>query len=142
MDNLNILSEEFYNDYCKLVSYWSLILSSIVAYPADRSTINSTTRCIVQNLYNCTLHLNVLNFMKSIPNLIPMLLKISDVDYDEIKLNVYRCLGKIMTEADIKTMAHPDKIAAVYIEFIMNTIDNSKNIERFYSLLESLKCKF
>jgi hypothetical protein len=140
-DNLNMLSEEFYEDYCKLVSYWSAVLSSTLSCPPDKLDINLTIRFIVQNLYNFTLHLNVLNFMKTIPNLISMLLKITDVEYDEIQLNVYRCLGKIMIEKDIKTMANPDKIAAVYIEFITNTIDDTKKEQRFYSLLESLKSK-
>jgi hypothetical protein len=79
--------------------------------------------------------------MKTIPNLIPMLLKMIDVDHDEIQLNAYRCLGKMMRETDIKTMANPDKIASVYIEYMTNTIDDPKNVERFYSLLESLKSK-
>jgi hypothetical protein len=46
-----------------------------------------------------------------------------------------------MIEKDIKTMTNPDKITAVYIEFIRNTIDDPKNQERFFSLLESLKSK-
>jgi hypothetical protein len=139
--NLNILSEEFYDGYCKLAVYWSSILSSILSNTSDKITVKYTIRMILQNLYNFTLHLNVLNFMKTIPNLIPMLLKMIDVDHDEIQLNAYRCLGKMMRETDIKTMANPDKIASVYIEYMTNTIDDPKNVERFYSLLESLKSK-
>jgi len=140
-DNLNILSDEFYHDYCKLIVHWSLILSSTLAHTSNKINAKFTTRIIVQNLYNFTLHINVLNFMKTIPNLIPMLLKITDVDHDEMQLNAYRCLGKIMTETDIRTIANPDKIVAVYIDYITNTIDDPKNAERFYSLLESLKSK-
>jgi hypothetical protein len=140
-DSVNILSEEFYQDYCKLVLHWSSILASTLAYSSNKMNTKSTTGLIVQSLYNHTLHLNVVNFMKTIPNLIPMLLKMTDVEHDEIQLNAYRCLGKIMIEADIKTMANPGKIAAVYIEFITNTIDDPNRTERFYSLLESLKSK-
>jgi hypothetical protein len=140
-DILNHLCEEFYSDYCQLVSYWTVILSSTLAYSNNKINVRFTTRIIIQNLYNLTLHFDVLNFMKTIPNLIPMLLRMTDAENDEIQLNAYRCLGKIMIEKDIKTMTNPDKITAVYIEFIRNTIDDPKNQERFFSLLESLKSK-
>jgi hypothetical protein len=139
---MNILCKEFYPDYCKLVSHWSSILSSTLTHSFNKINVKSTIRIILQSLYNFTLHQNVLNFMKTIPNLIPMLLKMTDVEHDEIQLNAYRCLGKIMIEADIKTLANPGKIVSVYIEFITNTIGVPKRTERFCSLLESLKSKF
>jgi hypothetical protein len=141
-NNMNILCKEFYHDYCKLVSHWSSILSSTLTHSFNKINVKSTIRIILQSLYNFTLHQNVLNFMKTIPNLIPMLLKMTDVEHDEIQLNAYRCLGKIMIEADIKTLANPGKIVSVYIEFITNTIGVPKRTERFCSLLESLKSKF
>ncbi|CAF3986523.1 unnamed protein product [Rotaria sp. Silwood2] len=106
-DSLNIFSEEFYQDYCKLVWHWSLILSSILACSTCTTNVKSAARTSVQIFYNFTLHSNVLNFMKTIPNLISMLLKVTDLDHDEMQLNAYRCLGKIMIEADIKTMTKP-----------------------------------
>ncbi|CAF4949998.1 unnamed protein product [Rotaria sp. Silwood1] len=138
-DSINIFSEEFYDNYCKLVLHWSAILSSILACSSCTINVKSAARTSVQILYNLTLHSNVLNFMKTIPSLILMLLKVTDLDHDEMQLNAYRCLGKIMIEADIKTMTKPSKIAAVHIEFLKDTIDDSKPSERFYSLLESLK---
>lgn len=141
VDNISIFSEEFYHDYCKLVLQWSFFLSCTLASPLKNNQLSAATQTIVQILYNFTLHLNVLNFMKTIPNLIPMLLEMTDTEHDEIQLNAYRCLGKIMVEDDIKTMANPGKIACVYKEYIKNTIDDSGKIERFYSLLKSLKSK-
>ncbi|CAF1201536.1 unnamed protein product [Rotaria sp. Silwood1] len=138
-DSLNIFSEEFYHDYCKLVWHWSSILSSILACSSCITNVKSAARTSVQTFYNFTLHSNVLNFMKTIPSLISMLLKVTDLDHDEMQLNAYRCLGKIMIEADIKTMTKPSKIAAVHIEFLKDTINDWKQSERFYSLLESLK---
>ena len=79
--------------------------------------------------------------MKTLPNLIPMLLKVTDIEDDEIQVNAYRCLGKIMMEADIKTMTNPSQIASVYIDFITKTIDDPYQKERFHSLLKSLKSK-
>ncbi|CAF1016853.1 unnamed protein product [Adineta steineri] len=136
----NISSQEFYDDYCKLVSQWISFLPIITrtessSEVSDRTTI---TRFIVQDLYNFTLHPSVLNFMTTIPNLIPTLLKMTDIQQDETQLNIYRCLGKIMVEDDIKTMAHPDKIAMIYIKFLSNSIDDVKKKDRFHSLLESL----
>ncbi|CAF1509425.1 unnamed protein product [Adineta steineri] len=76
--------------------------------------------------------------MKTISNLIPMLLQMTDIQNDEIQLNVYRCLGKIMIETDIKTMANPQKVASMYIDYINNTMNDFNKTERFISLLQSL----
>lgn len=137
--NVKLFSKEFYNDYCKLVLYWSSIFSSVFISTCDEITVKTTARTCVQILYNFTLHLNVLSFMKTIPDLIPFLLKATDLDHDEIQLNAYRCLGKIMIEKDIKSMAKPDKIASVHIDSIRKAIDDPDMTERFQSLLESLK---
>jgi hypothetical protein len=80
--------------------------------------------------------------MKSIPTLIPTLLKMTDIQQDEIQLNTFRCLGKLMTEDDIKIMSNPSKIAIIYVKFLSSAIDDPKKQERFYSLLESLKSKY
>ncbi|CAF4020115.1 unnamed protein product [Rotaria sp. Silwood1] len=137
-DNLKIFSEEFYDDYCRLVSHWILFLSSTLSFPSNKIN-TSATRTILQMLYNFTLHLNVLNYMKTMPILIPMLLQMTEVDHVEIQLNAYRCLGKLMREDDIKKMANPSKIACVYIDFITRTIDDRAQTRRFHSLLDSLK---
>ncbi|CAF3530626.1 unnamed protein product [Rotaria sp. Silwood2] len=137
-DNLKIFSEGFYDDYCRLLSHWILFLSSTLSFPLDE-TNTSAIRTILQMLYNFTLHLNVLNYMKTIPTLIPMLLQITEVVHIEIQMNAYRCLGKLMREDDIKKMANPSKIACVYIDFINRTIDDRAQTRRFYSLLDSLK---
>ncbi|CAF4012861.1 unnamed protein product, partial [Rotaria sordida] len=102
-DKLKIFSEEFYDDYRRLVTHWILFLSSTLSFPSNKIN-TSATRTILQMLYNFTLHLNVLNYMKTMPILIPMLLQMTEVDHVEIQLNAYRCLGKLMREDDIKKM--------------------------------------
>ncbi|UJR19284.1 hypothetical protein I4U23_022413 [Adineta vaga] len=77
--------------------------------------------------------------MKTISYLIPMLLKLADVQQDETQLNAYRCLGKIMIEEDIKTMTNPSKIATIYVKFITDSIDDPKKKTRLCSSLDSLK---
>ncbi|CAF4098560.1 unnamed protein product, partial [Rotaria sordida] len=61
-DNLKIFSEEFYDDYRRLVTHWILFLSSTLSFPSNKIN-TSATRTILQMLYNFTLHLNVLNYM-------------------------------------------------------------------------------
>ncbi|CAF1053717.1 unnamed protein product [Rotaria sordida] len=138
-ENVNISNQEFYNDYCRLVSKWSSLLSVILKYSSDDSNTISIKKIIAHNLYDFTLHTNVLDFMKTIPNLIPMLLQMADVQEDATQLHTYRCLGKLMSEIDIKIMANPSKITSVYIKYLLNTIDDPKTKERFYSILQSLK---
>ena len=142
-ENANISSQEFYDDYCKLVSQWSLFLIEIVQQFSDEFDRRSIARWCTQDLYNFTLHPNLLNFMKGMPTLISTLLGMTDTQQDdETQLNTYRCLGKLMTEEDIKTMPSPSKIAMVYVKFVSNTIDDPTKKERYYSLLDSLRSKF
>ncbi|CAF1367940.1 unnamed protein product, partial [Rotaria sordida] len=107
-ENVNISNQEFYNDYCRLVSKWSSLLSVILKHSSDDSNTISIKKMIAHNLYDFTLHTNVLDFMKTIPNLIPMLLQMADVQEDATQLHTYRCLGKLMSEIDIKIMANPN----------------------------------
>jgi hypothetical protein len=141
-ETANISSKEFNDDYYKLVSQWSSFLQVIIQHSSDEYNFKSIARFIVQDLYNFTLHSSVLHFMKSIPTLIPSLLKMTDIQQDETQLNVFRCLGKIMTEEDIKTMTNPSQIAMIYVKFMSSAIDDLKKKERFYSLLDSLKSKY
>ena len=140
-ENTDISNEEFYQDYCKLASVWSSFLPILLKETSDQAHVVSMIRFIVQDLYSFTLHSNVLNFMKTIPTLIITLLQLTDSQQDETQLNVYRCLGKLMIEEDIKNMANPSKIAIIYIKFLTNTIDDPKRQGRFYSLLQSSKSK-
>ena len=135
-DSLYIFSDLFYSDYCELVSYWSMILSKMSLNEKD---IRICQRIVIQNLYNLTLHWNVVHLMKRIPNLIEMLLKTSEIYDDEIQLNSFRSLGKLMNEKDIKTMNNSNQIVQIHLDFIRNTIDDPNNQQRFFSLLESLK---
>jgi hypothetical protein len=141
-ETANVSNNEFNDDYCKLVSQWSSFLQVIIRHSSDEYNFKSIARFVVQDLYNFTLHPSVLNFMKTIRTLIPALLKMTDIQQDETQLNVFRCLGKIMIEDDIKTMTNPSKIAMIYVKFMSSAIDDPKKKERFYSLLESLKSKY
>lgn len=136
--DMTIFSVEFYHDYCRLVSHWIFILSATVAHPSSDMNM-SCTRTIAEMLYNFTLHVNVLNYAKTMPDLIVMLLKLTGVDHDGVQLNAYRCLGRLMREADIKALANPKKIAGVYVDFLTINVDDRQYIRRFYSILESLK---
>ncbi|CAF1620348.1 unnamed protein product [Adineta ricciae] len=140
-DHINLFSNEFFHQYSQLVSYWSTVLASTLAYSSDELNTKFSASIIIQNIYNLSLHRNVLNFMKTIPNLIAMLLKLTDVNNDEIQLNAYRCLGKLMDETDIKTMTNPEQLVHVHVEFLVKSIDDPHKTERFSSLLESLKSK-
>ncbi|CAF1061755.1 unnamed protein product [Adineta ricciae] len=138
-ETIEILNQEFYDRYCQLVSHWSSFLSPLFQHSSNKSNFTSITRFIVRDLYNFTLYPSILDFMRTIACLIPMLLKLGDVQQDETQLNAYRCLGKVMTEEDIRKMTNPGQIAVIYVKFIIDAIDNPKKKTRFCSLLESLK---
>jgi len=135
-NNLYLLSEKFFYEYSKLVFQWSFIFVCLIK---ENLIEKLAIRILIQNIYNLTLHLNVLNLIKTIPNVISMLFKLISIDDDEIQLNSYRCLGKILNQNDIKSLDNANKIVSVYIDYLRKTVDDKKSIERFSSLLESLK---
>lgn len=141
-DAANISSTEFSDDYYKLVSQWSSFLQTIIRQSEDDYLFKSIGRFILQDLYNFSFHSDVVTFMKSIPDLISLLLKMADIQQDETQLNAFRCLGKLMTEDDIKTMFNSAKIATIYVKFLSSSIDTPRLKARFYSLLESSKSKY
>lgn len=137
-NQLKDFSQAFFYEYSKLLFQWSFIFSSLIEQNCQEKF---QWKLLVQNLYNFTLHFNLFPFIKTIPNLISMLFKLILIDDDEIQLNAYRCLGKILNENDIKTLEHSQRIVSVHCDYLRKTIRDKKNYERFCSLLESLKSK-
>lgn len=139
---LDPFNQEFSSTYFQLVDFWSSCLSVILSATAlSKTTSAKLMKNVIHIIYNFTLHSSVLDYMKKIPNLVMHLLEVTKFQENEIRLHAYRCLSKIMVEADIKTIAKPKKIVEVHLEFLKLTAENFKLDERFDSILESLKSK-
>jgi hypothetical protein len=74
-------------------------------------------------------------------HIVPLLLKLANLEDETVQFHVYRILAAILTEEDIKTLTNSSKIANVFLKFLANLIDDSSRTPRFYNLLRSLKSK-
>jgi hypothetical protein len=74
-------------------------------------------------------------------NLTPILLKLTKANFDKTQFHAYRILAVILSSDDIKRLANPSQITAVFITYLeksMNTIDTRARLE---NLLINLKSK-
>jgi len=99
------------------------------------------TQVLTQFLYLLTMTNDLRAFIKT-KHIVPLLLKLTNLEDETIQFHVYRILAAILTEDDIKTLANPSKIAYVFLKFLTNLIDDASRAPRFYNLLRSLKSNF
>ncbi|CAF2728164.1 unnamed protein product [Rotaria sp. Silwood2] len=137
--NEKIIGKEMYDDCCKIIDSYILILSTLSnnINTMDESTIDLIGICMF-HLYALTLEQSLLDYIKS-QQLSSILLRLIDIDNEEAQFNAYRILASIMTEQDIKMLANPSKIANVFIKFLTDVIDNARKIRRLRNLLRCLK---
>ena len=74
-------------------------------------------------------------------NTTPILLKLTQANYDKTQFHAYRALAAILTDNDIKQLANPAQITTVFITYMKKSIDESTLKQRRENLLLSLKSK-
>lgn len=136
----DIFPEPIRKDYCKLIDQLYSILNSIVESGKTNESMIGLTRVLTQSLYSLTMTNDLRIYIKN-KRMIPLLLKLTNIDDETIQFHVYRILAAILTEEDIKTLTNPSKIANVFLRFLTSLIDDSSMKPRFHNLLRSLKGK-
>jgi len=126
--------------YCKMIDQLSSILNSIVESETTDEISTALTRVLTQCLYSLTMTNDLRTYIKN-KHIVPLLLKLANLEDETIQFHVYRILAAILTEEDIKTLTNSSKIANVFLKFLTNLIDDSSRTPRFYNLLRSLKGK-
>jgi len=96
---------------------------------------------LTSNLYTMTLSNQLEKYLKS-KYITLLILKLADIENDEIQLNAFRILSSILTEYDTKTNSNSINIANLFIKFLNKIIDDSNQILKFRNLLHCLKRKF
>jgi hypothetical protein len=127
--------------YCQMIDQLSLKLNSIIEFENLDELKTMLTQVLTQCLYSLTMTNDLRTYIKT-KHIVPLLLKLTNLEDETIQFHVYRILAAILTEDDIKTLANPSKIANVFLKFLANLIDDSSRAPRFYNLLRSLKSKF
>ena len=138
-----ITSDDTRNEFQQIADTIKRILSSVVQ--SNPITLDSAAVPLVQNilliLFYFTLDSDMAIYLKNLNllNIMTELIRTSNDD-DEILLQAYRILAVIMAEDDLKQLQKSDRIAAVFITFIRNTIDAGADHQaRFHNTLRSLR---
>jgi hypothetical protein len=137
----DIFPSQIREGYCKMIDQISSILNFIIESENLDELKTMLTQVLTQCLYSLTMTNDLRTYIKT-KQIVPLLLKLTNLEDETIQFHVYRILAAILTEDDIKTLANPSKIANVFLKFLTNLIDDSSRAPRFYNLLRSLKSKF
>jgi hypothetical protein len=136
----DIFPDKIREDYCKMIDQLSSILNSIVESGNIDELSTILIRVLTQCLYSLTMTNDLRTYIKT-KQIVPLLLKLTNLEDETIQFHVYRILAAILTEEDIKTLTNTTKIANVFLKFLTNLIDDPSRTPRFYNLLRSLKSK-
>lgn len=74
-------------------------------------------------------------------NTAPILVRLTQADFDKTQFHAYRALAAILTDDDIKQLMNPAQITAVFIIYMKKCIDGLALTQRLENLLYSLKSK-
>ena len=74
-------------------------------------------------------------------NITPILIRLTQVNFDKTQFHAYRALAAILTDNDIKQLMNPDQITAVFIIYMKKCIEGLALTQRLQNLLHSLKSK-
>ena len=136
----DIFPPEIRQGYCTMIDLLSTLLNSIVGLKSLNESLIKFTRVLTQCLYSLTMTNDLRTYIKT-KQIVPLLLKLTYIEDETVQFHVYRILAAILTEEDIRTLANPQRIAHVFLNFFGDLIDDSTRIPRFFNLLRSLKSK-
>jgi hypothetical protein len=137
------LDKQTFECYCQLIDSFINIIYLIIQ--TENSVTNKLAKSLLgtltPNLYTMTLSNQLEKYLKS-KHIIGLVLKLADMENDEIQLNAFRILESILTEQDTKNISYSTNIANLFIKFLTKFIDDSNQLLTFYNLLRCLNRKF
>ena len=139
---LSQLDRDTFNDYCQLADAFVNILYSILQSESsvNQKLIQSLLATITPNLLTMISSNQLEKYLKT-KHITSLILKLIDVDNEEIQLNAFRIFSAILTEQDTKMLNNSTNIAHLFLKFLTKIIDDDNQILRFYALLHCLKGK-
>ncbi|UJR07687.1 hypothetical protein I4U23_011972 [Adineta vaga] len=134
------LEKDTFEDYCQLIESFFNILQSILQTDnlINNKLALSLMGTITPNLYTMTLSNQLAKYIKS-KHMTSLILKLADIENDEIQLNAFRILSIIVTDQDVKNTSNSMTIANLFIKFLTKVIDDQNQMLKFYNLLRCLK---
>ena len=134
------LDKDTLDHYCQLIDSFLSILHALVQTenPVNNKLAQSLMGTLTPNLYTMTLSNQLEKYIKS-KHITSLILKLADIENDEIQLNAFRILASIINEQDTKNVTNSMNIASLFIKFLSKVIDDPNQMLRFYNLLRCLK---
>ncbi|CAF1660635.1 unnamed protein product [Adineta ricciae] len=134
------LDKDTFDQYCRLIDSFLNILQSIIQ---TENLINnkialSLMGTLTPNLYTMTLSGQLEKYIKN-KHMTSLVLKLADIENDEIQLNAFRILSIIITEQDANNTSNAMNIADLFMKFLSKVIDDQNQMLKFYNLLRCLK---
>jgi hypothetical protein len=74
-------------------------------------------------------------------NITPIILRLTKVNYDKTQFHAYRILAVVLSDNDIKQLADPAQITAIFITYLKKTMNVASRGRRLTNLLLNLKSK-
>jgi hypothetical protein len=56
-------------------------------------------------------------------NITPILINLTQANFDKTQFHAYRALGAVLTDDDIKRLANPAQITTVFVMYMKKSID-------------------
>ncbi|CAF3957531.1 unnamed protein product [Rotaria sp. Silwood1] len=134
----------------QFVKNHELIIDSLLVILQDDILWENINDIDTEGLFNnasnyiflLSLEHDLLPIIKSKPNVAKCMLRLTTAQADLTQFNGYRTLAMIMTEEELKQLAEPEKIIAVFIRHMSLSIDFIQHRRRLENLLLCLKSRF
>jgi hypothetical protein len=114
---------------------------------SQKSTSEKRQKRASQLFCCATLYIYTMTFLPELRdklkeyNTTPILIKLTQANFDKTQFHAYRALAAILTDNDIKQLANPTQITTVFITYMKKSIDELSLKQRLENLLLSLKSK-
>ncbi|CAM4774190.1 unnamed protein product [Rotaria magnacalcarata] len=136
----NDTRHEFANDHALMIdSLLAILQDDFLQEKNNDSDTNGLFDNTTSYFFFISLEFDLLPLIKTKPNVTKCMLKLTTAKSDVTQLNAYRTLAIIMTEDELKRLAEPEKITAVFIKHLNYSIDVIQQRRRLENLLLCLK---
>ncbi|CAF3556665.1 unnamed protein product [Rotaria sp. Silwood1] len=112
---------------------------------SQNSTSDKRQKRASQLFCYATLYIYTMTFLPELRdklkenNTVPVLIKLTQANFDKTQFHTYRALAAILTDNDIKQLANPAQITTVFITYLKKSIDGVGLKQRLENSLLSLK---
>jgi hypothetical protein len=113
----------------------------------DNSTFSHCRRRASEIICYASLYMYTMSFLPELRNklkernITPIILRLTQANFNKTQFHAYRLLAAVLTDDDIKQLANPTQITTVFITYLEKSMAGTATKRRLENLLLSLKSK-